>query len=341
MKTAPMTKRERLKATLAGRPTDRAPVTFWHHFPDHDRTADELVDSTLAFQRRYDLDIVKVMPTGMFCALDYGARIALAKGDVGTSELVEGPIATAADWARLPVARPDRGEYAAQVSVIARLRSALGPDVAIVGTMFSPLTQAAKLGGKAFAAHLAAGERGLEAGLGRLAEDSIAFGRACIDAGADGFFFGLQHHHQARAVSPETFERLEVGYDRTVLEGLARHPGNWLTILNLHGAAGFFDLADRLPVQVMNWRDRAPGEPSIATARGLTKRALMAGLSGNEAAIRADPAALVAEAADARAAAAGHPLILSTGSAVPARTINVETMLAMRRSLDRAEARTG
>ncbi|MCC6304764.1 MAG: uroporphyrinogen decarboxylase, partial [Rhodobacteraceae bacterium] len=83
MKTAPMTKRERLKATLAGQPTDRAPVTFWHHFPDRDRTADELVDSTLAFQRRYDLDIVKVMPTGMFCALDYGARIALAKGDVG------------------------------------------------------------------------------------------------------------------------------------------------------------------------------------------------------------------------------------------------------------------
>lgn len=334
MSTSKMSKRERVRATLARQPTDRNPVTFWQHFPGRDLTPDELVQSTLEFQRMYDLDIIKVMPTGMYGVLDYGAKMRPAPGDVGTSELVSGPISSIADWARLPVASPDKGEFAAQVSVIRRLREELGPDVPIVGTMFSPLTQAGKLGGKAFQEHLASGDSGLEPGLQRIAEDSIAFGKACFDAGADGFFYGLQNHHLARNVSPEAFERYEVKYDLMVLDALAKHPGNWLTMLNLHGAAKYFDLADRYPVHVMNWGNRVAGEPSITQAKGMTKRPLMTGLSNNSAALKDDPADMIAEAREAIAEAGGHPLIVSTGSAVPARTIKPETMLAMRRSLD-------
>lgn len=334
MSAAQMSKRERVRATIARQEVDRNPVTFWHHFPDQDLTEDELVQSTLDFQKRYDLDIVKVMPTGMFCTLDYGTKIALSKGDVGTSELVSGPIGSVQDWARLPVAAPDRGAYGAQVGVIRRLREELGPDVAIVGTMFSPLTIAGKLGGNAFKEHLASGDPAFEAGLRRLAEDSIAWGKACFDAGADGFFYGLQNHHLARDISEDAFERYEVAYDLMVLKGLAEHPGNWLSILNIHGAAKFFDLADRYPVEVMNWNDRRPEEPSIREAKGMTRRALMAGLSSNVSTIKEDPADLIEEARDAIAQAAGYPLIVSTGSAVPARTIKEKTLVAMRRSLD-------
>lgn len=334
MSAAQMSKRERVRATLARQEVDRNPITFWNHFPNQDETADLLVQSTLDFQRRYDLDIVKVMPTGMFCTLDYGTTIALSKGDVGTSELVSGPIASVQDWARLPVAAPNKGEYGAQVDVIRRLRAELGPDVAIVGTMFSPLTIAGKLGGSLFNEHLASGDPAFEAGLQRLAEDSIAWGKACFDAGADGFFYGLQNHHLAKNISDEAFERYEAAYDLMVLEGLAEHPGNWLSILNIHGAAKFFDLADRYPVEVMNWNDHRSDEPSIKEAKTMTKRVLMAGISSNVSTIKDDPADVIAEVRDAIAQAAGYPLIVSTGSAVPARTMKESTLVAMRRSLD-------
>lgn len=56
-----MTKRERVAATLAVRPVDHPPVSFWQHAPDVDHTAAGLANAMLAFHRRYDLDLIKVM----------------------------------------------------------------------------------------------------------------------------------------------------------------------------------------------------------------------------------------------------------------------------------------
>src|ERR1035437_2089810 len=58
----PMAHRQRLEATLAGRPVDRPPVSFWHHFPGRDHTPELLADATVAFYRRFDVDLVKLMP---------------------------------------------------------------------------------------------------------------------------------------------------------------------------------------------------------------------------------------------------------------------------------------
>ena len=71
-----MSKQERLRATLSGERADRVPVALWRHFPGDDQDPDELAASTVAFQRQYDFDFIKVTPASSFCVRDWGLRIA-------------------------------------------------------------------------------------------------------------------------------------------------------------------------------------------------------------------------------------------------------------------------
>ena len=67
-----MTKFERVQAALKREPTDRPPYAFWRHFPDVDRSAAALAQSTLRFHERYGSDFLKVTPTGGYAVEDWG-----------------------------------------------------------------------------------------------------------------------------------------------------------------------------------------------------------------------------------------------------------------------------
>ncbi len=329
-----MTKAERLRAALGGQPVDRPPVSFWHHFPGRDRTVDGFVEATLEFQGRYDLDLVKLMATGMFCVVDYGATIALREDEMGTTQLQASPIASPADWARLPAVRPDRGELAAQVEAVRRLRAALGPDVPMIQTVFSPLTIAHKLAGSLFFDHIRDAEESMRPALERFAADDVAFGRACLAAGANGIFFATQHAAASVPLPSGVFERLGVPYDLQVLEALAEDERAWCTVLHLHGLQPFFELADRYPVHAVNWHDRET-TPSIQEALSLTKRALVAGIDRKGAVLRGDVAAAVAQVHDAIRQADGRRLVVAPGCVVPI-TVSAEALAAVRQTVGRA-----
>ena len=70
------TKRELVEAALQGKPADRVPVGFWHHFLQDQRHADALSDPKAwedniqgheSFCRSWDPDFIKVMTDGFFC----------------------------------------------------------------------------------------------------------------------------------------------------------------------------------------------------------------------------------------------------------------------------------
>ncbi len=104
-----MTHRERVRAALRGEAVDRPPVALWRHFPGEDATVEGLVAATVTFQRAFDLDLVKLMPTGMYGVIDYGVTVEGSNDDIGTTRYVAGPIREAADWEQLPAISPERG----------------------------------------------------------------------------------------------------------------------------------------------------------------------------------------------------------------------------------------
>jgi uroporphyrinogen decarboxylase len=326
-----MTKRERIEATLRGADCDRPAISLWRHFPGEDETPQGLADATLAFQRAYDCDLVKLMPTGMYPVLDYGVRVTPSNDAIGTTRFASGPIQRADDWARLPQVAPEAGALGAQVQVVRLVRAALGPEVPVVQTIFSPLTMAVKLVGTAQAVARAAEDHELavRAALARMADDVVAFGRACLAAGADGFFFATQL--AARGALPQgMYRRLGVAFDLAVLRGL--RDGAWCTLLHLHGAVPMFELADEYPVDVVNWHDRDT-DPSLADALGLTRRALAAGIArgGVIAAGRPDEAA--AEVRDAVRRTHGRRLLVAPGCVIPYQA-PPENLRAARHAVD-------
>ncbi len=327
-----MTSKERVRATLAGQDTDRSPISFWHHFPGRDRAGEEFIEATLDFQRRYELDVVKLMPTGMYCVLDYGATIALREDEIGTTRVLSTPVSRVSDWARLSPAALLEGELRNQVEIVRCLRAALGPDTPILPTIFSPLTIAQKLAGATLAQHLQQDESAVQQALELFATDVVSFGEACLDAGADGFFFATQHASPGAGLSRPVFDRLGTAYDIRVLNALAEDERNWCTVLHLHGLDPYFELADRYPVHAVNWHDRET-YPSIRQALGATQRALFAGIARRGAATTTDIQGAMDEVRDAIQQSSGHRLVVAPGCVIP-YTAPIDTLRAARRAVD-------
>lgn len=77
-----MTKEERVLAVLQGRPVDRIPVSFWWPYPEVDENPRLLAEAIVQDHREYDLDFIKMMPSGMYGVEDWG-------WEVGDPELAE------------------------------------------------------------------------------------------------------------------------------------------------------------------------------------------------------------------------------------------------------------
>lgn len=320
----PVDRRERIRSLLAGEAVRPVPHAFWRHFPADDRDPATFAAATAAFYRRYGVDLIKLMPTGMYSVVDYGVEIRPSEDELGTTLYASGPVHGPADWARLPTASPERGMLAEQVDVVRRVRSEVGPDVPIVQTVFSPLTMAWKIAGGDLGTTVLADETAASVALGRLADDVIAFGRACVDAGADGFFFATQ---MANADGPgrDAYERLGVPYDLRILDAL--RASTTLQILHLHGPRPYFDLADRYPVDVVNWEDRET-PPGLSEALSLTSRCLLGGVDRHGLPVGGSPAEIAAQVRDAIDQTGGGRLIVGAGCVLPisARPENLEAI---------------
>jgi uroporphyrinogen decarboxylase len=323
-----MTRRERIEAAFHGGSVDRVPVSFWQHFPGRDHRADLLAAATVDYQRRYDLDVIKLMPTGMYSVVDYGVTVMPSEDAIGTTRHVSGPVRGPEDWARLRPVSPAQGVLAEQVRAAGLVRAALGPDVPVLQTVFSPLTMVAKILGAAAPAQILSHESALASVLDRLADDVIAFGLACLAAGVDGFFFATQLAVQTGAL-PAIYARFGVPYDLKVLHAL--RPRAWALVLHLHGDHPLFDLADAYPIDAVNWHARETA-PSLAEGMRRTRRGLMGGVARLGAVLHGPTDEVIREVREAVAQTGGQRLIVAPGCVLPT-TAPEEHLMALRRAV--------
>src|SRR5215470_19664588 len=251
-----MTKRERIQATLGRKPVDRLPVSFWRHVPDVDHSARGLADAMLAWQRRWDLDLIKIMSSGVYCVEDWGCRVAYQGSPNGAKTCTEHAVKTTADWARLKPLDSGAGALGRELEALRLIVKGRADDAPALHTIFSPLTIARKLAGDRLDADLAAAPAAVEAALETIPNTVTRYAAAAREAGADGFFFATQHASRD-AISEREFQRLELPHMRRILDQLAADGG--LTMLHLHGKDIYFDACADLPAAILNWHDRLTG----------------------------------------------------------------------------------
>jgi len=309
-----MIKRERVMAALARQPVDRPPVSFWRHAPEVDDTARGLADAMLAWQRRWDLDFIKVMSSGVYCVEDWGCKVAYTGSPNGAKQCVEHAVKTAADWARIRPLDPGAGALGRELQALRLIVKEKGDDAPVLHTLFSPLTIARKLAGDRLGEDLRTSPKAVLQALEAITETLVRYAAAVSAAGADGVFFATQ------TGSPDVMSRddkTQFGllYARRALDSLVGKSA--FTLLHIHGKGIYFnDLVSSLPVDAVNWHDRLT-PPSLGAAQRRFAGAVVGGLNETQT-LRAGPVeAVVAEVEDAIRQTGGLGLMVAPGCVLP------------------------
>jgi uroporphyrinogen decarboxylase len=310
---AKMSKRERLQATIQGEQADRVPVALWRHFPGDDQDPAELAASTVAFQKQFDWDFVKVTPASSFCVRDWGVEDRWLGNEEGTREYRHQPIRESGHWYDLRQLEPDQGTLGGQLRCLELIREAVGEDVPVIQTIFNPLSQAKNLVGKQhLVAHLRQDPAAVRAGLGTITATTVRFLEAARERGIDGIFLAVQHASYELMCERE-YREFGIAFDRRLLEAAS---GLWLNVLHLHGNRVMFDLLSEYPVQVINWHDRET-PPSLREGQGRINGAVLGGLRQWDTMLRGTPEEVRLEAEEAIRQTGGQRFILGTGCVTP------------------------
>src|SRR6266568_210108 len=141
-----MTKLQRMDAALRNQPVDRPPVSLWRHFYDCERTAEDLAGAMLAFHKKYDWDWMKVNPRASYHVEGWGVKTDYGSGGpMDKPTVVEYPVHTTADWAKLRPLSSSEGALDEQIEAIERINEALGGETYFIETIFNPLSIASDL----------------------------------------------------------------------------------------------------------------------------------------------------------------------------------------------------
>lgn len=308
-----MTRRERITAALARKPVDRPPVAFWQHVPEVDHTARGLADAMLAFHRRWDLDFIKTMSSGVYCVEDWGCRVAYTGSPNGAKKCTEHAVKRAEDWARIKPLDPGAGALGRELEAIRLIVRGRSDDAPILHTLFSPLTTARKLSGERLLDDLRQHPEAVLPALEAITETTTRYALAALEAGADGIFFATQ------TATPELCTEEENGrwgapHARRVLEAVKGK--STFTLLHIHGKGIYFDQLASLPVHAINWHDRLT-PPTLADAQRRFTGAVVGGLNEWGTLRDGPPSDIAAEVDEAIHQTGGIGLIVAPGCVLP------------------------
>ncbi len=308
-----MTKRERIEAALARKPVDRPPVAFWRHVPDVDHTAPGLAQAMLDFHRHWDLDLIKVMSSGVYCVEDWGCKVAYTGSPNGAKQCTEHAIKHARDWARIEPLDPGAGALGRELEAVRLIARGRPDDAPVLHTVFSPLTIARKLAGDRLKDDLLRSPEAVFHALDAIAETVIRYIHAALAAGADGIFFATQTA-SLEILSRDEYLRFSAPYTQRVLDDI--EGACPFTLLHVHGKDILFDQLASLPVQALNWHDRLTA-PSLADGQRLFAGAVVGGLSEWQTLRRGPGEAVAVEVRDALRQTGGVGIILAPGCVLP------------------------
>jgi uroporphyrinogen decarboxylase len=307
-----MNSRERVTLALGGQRVDRVPFAVWRHFyPDESQGPARLAETTIAFTKRHQLDLIKYNPRAHYHAEPWGTRYRYGKD--GHPVLERYAVRKPDDWAR--IGRKSVREAAFQELLYGmRLVREVLPDTPLVATIFTPLGVLERLAGaERVLADLRTHTDLVVAALDAVADTFAEVAAACTEY-ADGIFLATTMWARRDTLDDGEYRRFGTAYDLRVLAG-AR--GAALNMLHVCGPrARVVELA-RYPVAAVSWNPRLPGNPGIAAfLAAVPSRGAIGGFS-DEAFVASTAALAKREAREGLAQSGGRRWLAAGGCTIP------------------------
>lgn len=299
---------QRITTAIEGEACDRIPISLWRHFPEDDQDPRRLAAHMLEWQRRWNFDLLKFMPSGTYGVEDWGAVSAYNGAVNGAREIVQPAIHSVHDWSlkKLDVAS---GSYGRQNEALALAARELGGSVPILQTVFSPLTTARKLAGERLMADLRRHPDVLKEALDTITDVTIRFALDAIECGAHGVFLATQLASH-RILTEAEYASFGRPYDLRVLRAV-RGAGR-VNMLHAHGVDLMLDMMTDYPVEILNWHDRLT-EPNLSRAAVSFPGLLAGGLNEGATLVGKDTEGTQREVLDAIEQTGGRRLMIAPG----------------------------
>lgn len=329
-----LTKKERVRRTLAQEPTDRPPVTLWWHDFLREWDIHDLQAATLDSYRRFDWDIVKLNPRGTYFAEAWGATF--TRPD---KHQFPRPLNTVVrEPSDLLAVRPvdaRGGVFGEHLQFVRNVTAVISAEVDIIHTVFSPLGILGMLCGsrdgsappddavQAFAAGQTAVKQlaledpaALHSALAAIATTIEAYAIAALESGAAGLFYAPMTWTSRRVCTEEFYASFGRPYDLAILKSV-RHAA--LNVLHVCGNENMLESMLDYPVAVVNWADDGVGNPSLREIRRLqTSKVVMGGV--DPAITFSSSAAEAGRAIEAKLGGDARGMIVAGGCAMWPRT---------------------
>jgi uroporphyrinogen decarboxylase len=296
-----------VEEAIAVQSVDRVPVALWCHFPGDDQDPSDLAAATIAFQRRWDFDFVKVTPASSFQIKDWGVQDEWRGNTEGTRQYTLRPIQHASDWRNLKTLDARSGALGTQLKCLKMIVEAL-PDAPVIQTVFSPLAQMKNLAGERLLIDLRQNPAEFKAALEIITQSTLAFVREIAATGAAGIFYAVQHA-TSNLLSAAEFDEFGRAYDLRIL---AATKDCWLNVMHIHGDNIYFDAVADYPLQVWNWHDRETG-PSLKDGLARIKGAACGGIARDSVMLCGRPHDVRRQVKDAITQTNGRRYIVGTG----------------------------
>jgi uroporphyrinogen decarboxylase len=296
-----MTKRDLVLGLLdPGAHPSPAPAAFFLHFDPSCHSGRAAVDKHLEFFRATEMDLVKIQYERNFPRLDWIKR--------------------AEDWSRMP--RYGEAFFAPQLEVVEGIVKAAKREAVVVATLYSPFMCAGHaVGEENVLRHIREDPAHVTRGMEIVTEGLLAFVRACIRLGVDGFYHSTQGGERHRLADRGEFDEFVRPFDLAVMTEAVR--ACEFNILHVCDYVGEYDDLTRFreyPGHVVSCPLEVGGRPlPLAEAAQLFGRPVMGGLdrhgviaTGSEAQIRAE--------VEAALRTAPERFVLGADCTVPAET---------------------
>lgn len=304
-----MTKTERVKAALRGDDVDRVPMSIWLHYPHKDQDPRSLADIQVEAAAKYDFDFIKMCPFGLYGVQDWGVKVKIFGTTHQPAIVDDYAIKDIKDWGKLKELPAIYGTYGKQLQLAQEVSRQVGGKIPFIQTIFSPLTQAAKLAGDRIYTDLKENPKIIHQALEVITKTQINFIKANIEAGVSGFFFATQSGNY-NLISEKNFDEFGAKYDLQLFD--AYKDETFFNVIHIHGDDIMFEKVAGYPGNCVNWHDRWV-KPSLGEARKLTDKCLLGGIHEKEVLVKAVPDEVHTHIAEAVHDAGRRKLMIGPG----------------------------
>jgi uroporphyrinogen decarboxylase len=219
-----------------------------------------------------------------------------------------------------------------QLDAVHLLRRAVGDDVPILQTVFTPLAVLGEMVEEPgeLRLHMRTHPNAVRGALEAVTATYERYVAELLEQGVDGIYFATVDWASKDLLSAADYRAWATPYDLRILEVVREAPFNVLHVCKRRNL--MLDLAD-YPVQAWSWAATDPLNPTLSSGIARLPGAVMGGISHEEALQERDSQAAVREFERGLEATSGRRWFVAPGCSIPPAT-PAANLLAVRRAVE-------